>query len=59
MWLVCGQSQHDQVSVSPIQTVVGVGVVVRLTALSPDVVHYLMLTFTWHVGVRKDHLIVM
>ena len=54
--LVCGQSQHDEVRVGATQTVVGVGVVGRLAALPPDVVHYLVLALAGHVGVRQDHL---
>ena len=51
-----GQSQHDEVGVRPQQTMVGVGVMVRVAALSADVVHYLVLSLTWDVGIREDHL---
>ena len=49
---MCGQPQHDEISVGPLETVTSVGVVVRLTSLTMDVVHDLMLTLTgpgrWH-----------
>jgi hypothetical protein len=46
-----GQSQHDEICVGSVEAVVGIGVVVRLTSLSTNVVHDLMLTLTWDVGV--------
>ena len=51
-----GQAQHDEVSVRPVQTMVGVGVMVRVAALSADVVHYLVFSLTWNIGIREDHL---
>ena len=49
--LVCGQSQHDEVGISTIETVVGVGVVVRLTLLTMNEVHDLVFTFSRDVGI--------
>ena len=46
VWLVYGQPQHDEMSVGPVEAVMGGGVVVRLTSLTTDVVHDLMLTLT-------------
>ena len=53
--LVSGQAEHDEVGVGAAQHVARVGVVVRLGALAPDVVHDLVLALAGHVGVRQDH----
>lgn len=49
--LMCGQAQHDEVGICPIQTVVGVRVVVGLPTLTTNVVHDLVLSFSWYVGI--------
>ena len=43
VWLVRRQAQHDEIGVGAAQTVVRVRVVVGLRALTPDVVHDLVL----------------
>ncbi len=35
----------------------GIGIVVWLCTLTTDVVHDLVFTFSWNVGIRQDHLI--
>lgn len=56
MRLVCGQGQHDEVSIQPVHHVLGVGVPALLAALLPHKRHRLVLALTRHVGVRQDHL---
>ena len=41
MRLVCRQTQHDEVCVSAVETVVRVGVMVRSASLPTNIVHYL------------------
>lgn len=56
VWLVGGQAQHDEVSISPAEHMLRVRVVVRRSALATDVVHDLVLPFTGTIGIREDHL---
>ena len=39
--LVCRQTEHDEVCVSTVETVVGVGVMVRSVTLATNIVHHL------------------
>ena len=57
--LVCGQAQHDEVSVGPVETVMGVGIVVGLAPLTTDEIHDLVLTLTGDIGVRQDDLYIV
>ena len=43
-----------QVSVKSIETVASIGVIVRLGLLVPNIVHYLMLPFTWDLGTEGE-----
>lgn len=54
--LVCCQSQHDEIGISTIETMMSVGVVVRLTSLVTNEIHDLMFTLSRDVGIRQDHL---
>ena len=56
VWLMRGQTQHDQVCVSSIETVMSVGVMVGLTLLMTNEVHDLVFTLTWDAGIRQNHL---
>ena len=53
---MCGQTQHDQICVSSVETVVSVGVMVGLTSLTTNEVHDLVLILTWDIGIRQDYL---
>ena len=52
------QIQHDEICISSVETVVGVGVVVRLTSLMTNEVHDLVLPLTWDVEIRQNHLVI-
>ncbi|MPC12063.1 hypothetical protein E2C01_004740 [Portunus trituberculatus] len=54
--LVGSQAQHDEVSVSATQHMLGVWVMVWLCSLLADEVHDLVLSLTRHIGIREDHL---
>ena len=57
--LVSGQTQHDEVSVGPVETVVGVWVVVGLAPLTTNEIHDLVLTLTGDISVRQDDLYIV
>mmetsp|Transcript_36973 Transcript_36973/g.72709 ORF Transcript_36973/g.72709 Transcript_36973/m.72709 type:complete len:240 (-) Transcript_36973:660-1379(-) len=56
MRLMRCQPQHDQVRISPVETVPHVRVVVRRRPLGPNEVHDLVFSFPWIVGIREDDL---
>lgn len=49
--LVCGQAQHDEISVGATQNMLRVGVVVWLGALLTDEVHDLVLSLPRDIGI--------
>lgn len=56
VWLVCGQCQHDEVSIQAVHHMSCVGVPALTAPLLPHKGHGLVLTLTRHVGIRQDHL---
>lgn len=47
--LVCCQSQHNEIGISPTKDMLGIGVMVWLCSLTPDKVHDLVFSLTWHI----------
>ncbi len=56
MRLMCGQRQHDEVSIQAVHAVPGVGVPARPAAHLTHKGHGLVLALTGHVAVRQDDL---
>ena len=56
MRLVCSEPQHNEICIGSVKTVSRVGVMVRLRALTTDIVHDLVFSLPWNVGVRQDDL---
>eukprot|EP00050_Salpingoeca_kvevrii_P022962 m.135587 g.135587 ORF g.135587 m.135587 type:complete len:326 (-) comp9887_c0_seq4:482-1459(-) len=56
VWLVRGQSQHDQISIKTLNDVAGVGIVAGLLALAANELHDLVLAFTRNGCVGKHNL---
>ena len=54
--LVRGKRKHDQICIQAIQTVLGVRVPAWTVALLTDVAHHFVLSFPWHIGIRKNDL---
>ena len=46
---MCGQGEHDQISIQPIQTVLGIWIPARPVTLLANVTHHLVLTLAWHI----------
>jgi hypothetical protein len=50
--IVAQEAEHDQVGVEAVQAVANVGVVSRLRLLEPNVLHDLVLAFSWDLFLR-------
>lgn len=53
---MCSKPQHNQISICPTQTVMGIWVMIWLCTLPSDKVHDLVLSLAWDVSVRQNHL---
>ncbi len=54
--LVGGEREHDEIGVEAVDDVFGVGIVFGMRALTTDVFHDLVLSFTGYAGIRDDDL---
>ncbi len=46
--LMGGQAEHDQISISTVETMSSVRIIVGLQSGFSNAVHHLMFPFTWH-----------
>jgi hypothetical protein len=53
---VSGETQHHEISVQAVETMAGVWVKVRQSALTTNVLCDLVLSLTGHIGTRENHL---
>lgn len=51
--LVCHETQHNEIGISPVDTMRLVGIISVTGSLLTNILHYLVLPFSWVVGVRE------